>query len=307
MPKMNISRSITIDAPTTKIFQTLTDFSAWKVWSPWLISEPEAVVDVRPDGNSYSWEGKRIGSGDMSISGSKDNESIDYDLNFFKPWKSSSKVRFLLKPEGDQTKVTWIMDSSLPFFMFWMKKSMEAFVGMDYERGLRMLKEYVEKGEIDSQLEFKGESSYPGCKYIGITSEASIDQLGKLMSEDFGKLWSFFGDDHSNIAGDSFSIYHKWDMVGKQAKYTSGIPVKEIPTSLPDGIKSGEIPATKVHTLRHVGSYVHLGNAWTTLYSMQRNKEFKSAKGIHPFETYVNMPGQVPDKDLITDIHFPVK
>ena len=73
------------------------------------------------------------------------------------------------------------------------------------------------------------------------------------------------------------------------------------------GIKSGEIPATKVHTLRHVGSYVHLGNAWTTLYSMQRNKEFKSAKGIHPFETYVNMPGQVPDKDLITDIHFPVK
>jgi hypothetical protein len=40
---------------------------------------------------------------------------------------------------------------------------------------------------------------------------------------------------------------------------------------------------------------------------MQRAKEFKQKKGFHPFETYVNMPGEVPDTELITDIHFGIK
>jgi effector-binding domain-containing protein len=39
---------------------------------------------------------------------------------------------------------------------------------------------------------------------------------------------------------------------------------------------------------------------------MQRNKEFKYRKGIDPFEVYLNMPGEVPNEQLVTEIHFPV-
>jgi effector-binding domain-containing protein len=39
---------------------------------------------------------------------------------------------------------------------------------------------------------------------------------------------------------------------------------------------------------------------------MQRGKEFKHRKGIDPFEVYMNMPGQVSDEQLVTEIHFPV-
>jgi len=37
-----------------------------------------------------------------------------------------------------KTEVTWTTDSSLPFFLFWMKKSMEGFVGMKLARAPEM-------------------------------------------------------------------------------------------------------------------------------------------------------------------------
>ena len=130
--------------------------------------DPDATVDVAEGGKSYSWKGDLTGEGQMEILGEEANQWVDYDLLFLKPWKSKAKVRFEVEGQGDQTKVTWFMDSSLPFFLFFMKKSMTAMIGMDYERGLAMLKEYVEKGEVHSKLDFKGTQSFPGMQYIGI-------------------------------------------------------------------------------------------------------------------------------------------
>jgi len=307
MPKMNIKKSIHINTPIEKVYKTVSDFHSWVNWSPWLIAEPEAKVDVRKDGKYYSWEGNRIGSGNMNMLKETPPHMIDCDLTFLKPWKSKAKVHFVCQEENGGTNVSWTMNSSLPFFMFWMKKSMEAFVGSDYERGLNMLKEYIEQGKIDSKLEFQGESNFAGFNYIGIRTETTMEKLGPDMSSDLQKLWKIIEDQQENLNGESFSIYHKFDMVKKRVAYTSGIPVKTIPENLPAGILTGNIPATKVYTLRHIGSYKHLGNAWTTMYSMHRNKEIKLVKGIHPFESYVNIPGEVPDGELITDIRFAIK
>jgi uncharacterized membrane protein len=174
MPKTHVSKSINIDRSPDEIFKKLNDFNQWPQWSPWLICEPDARVEVAPDAKYYEWEGKRVGSGNMRIINEQPNGSIDYDLTFLTPWKSTAKVRFALEDTGESTKVTWIMDSSLPFFMFWMKKSMESFIGMDFDRGLNMLKEQVEDGTVNSKLEFIGEGSYPGCQYLGITRTCSM-------------------------------------------------------------------------------------------------------------------------------------
>ena len=181
---------------------------------------------------------------------------------------------------------------------------MESFIGMDFDRGLNMLKEYVEEGTVNSKLEFLGEGSYPGCQYLGIKRTCSMSDIGTSMSKDFESLWSYIGKDSDNLASESFSIYHKWDMRKQQVTYTSGVPLKDLPDDPPSGMITGKIPASPTYTLRHVGSYLHLGNAWSTLVAMQRAKEFKPKKGFHPFETYQNHPGQVPESKLITDIHF---
>jgi len=307
MAKLSISKSIQIDAPVEKVYQTVNDFNHWTAWSPWLIMEPEVQTEVSDDAKHYSWEGERVGSGNMTVLQETTNESVDYDLLFLKPWKSKAKIRFEMEPQGEGTQVRWLMDSKLPFYLFWMKKSMTAFIGMDYERGLHLLKDYVEDGEVHSDLDFKGFGNYPGCTYIGLQTVTAIKNVGPKMREDFTKIEDYLKDQKDLIDGNSFSIYHKWDMVKDQVRYTAGVPVKNIPQDLPDTMVSGTIPATRVYTLRHTGPYLHLGNAWSALNSMHRNKEFKMNKKIDPFEVYINLPGEVSENELITDIHFPVK
>lgn len=307
MPKMSIQRSVQVNAPVDKVFNTLNDFNSWTAWSPWLIMDPNAKVTIIEDAKYYEWEGERVGSGNMSIINEKENESIDYDLFFLKPWKSKAKVSFHTKSNGEHTDVTWTMDSSLPFFMFWMKRMMEAFVGMDYERGLNLLKDYVEHGEIKSKLDFRGEKQYKGCKYIGISQTCSKEDLGDQMSADFERLGTYFEDKQDLIAGNPFSIYAKWDMVKNWISYTSGFPVNEVPSDLPSGFITGNIPSTRAYELHHTGPYVHIGNAWSTLNNMARGKAFKWNKKIWPWEEYLNDPKETPADQLETTIYFPVK
>ncbi len=306
MPKMNVERSIMIDAPSEKIYAILNNFNEWQAWSPWLITEPEAKVTVSEDAKSYEWEGNRTGSGNMSITNESENSLIDYDLNFVKPWKSKAKVRFRLEPKDGGTEVAWGMDSSLPFFMFWMTKMMTAFISMDYDRGLRMLKEYVENGFVASKLDFKGESDFPGCDYIGIKSSCAIDQIGEQMMSDFGKLKEYLDANSDIKTGMAFTIYHKWNPAKNRVDYTGAWAVENLPDGVSEEFLTGSIPATKVHTVSHIGAYHHLGNAWSALYAMHRAKEFKPKKGIHPFEVYVSDPQQVEEKELITEINFAV-
>lgn len=308
MSKLNIQRSVTINSSADKIYNILSDFNEWRAWSPWLIQEPEAVVKVAEDTKSYTWEGKRVGSGAMRILTEKVNEFIDYDLIFLKPYKSKAKTSFELNAKGaESTEVIWRMDSPWPFFLFWMKKTMTNLIGMDYERGLNMLKDYAEDGKVHSELLFQGESDYPGCTYIGINADTTQATFKQQMSSDFEKLINFMSDKMELLETAGISIYHKWDMGKDRINYTAALPVKSVPDNLPTGVKVGNIPATKVYTVAHKGDYEHLGNAWSTLMSMQRNKDFKQNKKIPPFELYVNTPNETPKSELLTEIKFAVK
>ncbi len=307
MPAFHISRSITIDTSPEKVFSILNNLNTWKEWSPWLIMESGVDITVSEDNKYYEWKGKRVGSGNMKITDEEEHSSIDYDLNFLTPWKSEAKVRFILDEDGDHTKATWTMDSSLPWYMFWMVGMMDSWVGMDYERGLKMLKEYTETGEILSKLEWKGFSEFPGVKYVGVKNTCGFHELGDVMKADFGKLEVIRKNYPDLATGMGYTQYHDWNMKKKQATYSAFIGMKEIPRDVPEGFISGEIPETKVYTPRHLGKYDHLGNAWSTMMSMDRNKEFKKQKGVHPFEMYVSDPRETAEKDIITDVVFPVK
>lgn len=307
MPKFHVTKTIGIDAPVEKVYQNVSDLSFWKKWSPWLILDPKSEFNLSEDHKSYSWKGPRMGSGEMKVTDEKAPHRVSYDLKFLTPFKSRADVWINLETKDGGTEVTWSMDSSLPWFLFFMTKMMTAYLGMDFWRGLLLLKDLSETGEIHSRLEFKGKTEYPGCTYIGLKTSCSIDEVGSKMSEDFSKLSAIAQELKDAVSGKAFSIYHRWDVVRGRTTYTAAVPVKTIPAGLPAGIVSGEIPATPVNTVRHTGPYLHLGNAWGAQYSMQRNKEFKFNKKIDPFEVYENMPGEVPEKDLVTDVHFSVK
>ena len=306
MPALNVNRQLLINAPVDKVFHNIFDLGEWMNWSPWLIMDKNTNVSVAADKRSYAWEGNRIGSGNMKVVGHEENKFVKYDLNFLKPYKSHADVTISLSPAEGGTQVNWSMASSLPFFLFFMKKSMEAYIGNDFERGLRLLKDWSEDGRVHSQLNYLGVGEYPGCQYIGMKRSCQAVDASKYMTEDFTALMAYCQGNENTNSEACFSMYHEWDLIKGKVTYTAGVPVKSLPTPLPEGYISGSIPATKIYTLQRVGSYNHLGNAWATLYAMMRNKEFKYRKGIDAFETYGNSPRDTEPGKLITNIHFPV-
>ncbi len=336
MATMKIKEHINIKASPKKIFPILNDLNHWQSWSPWTIAEPEAEVKVSADGKSHTWDGKIIGAGELTIAGEVENESIAYDLNFLRPWKSKAKTHFTLskvdkaddkadnKGADEETTVTWSMESKLPFFLFWMKNSMENFVGMDYRRGLLMLKDLVENQDSLSHLEFVGEKNFAGLSYIGIQTKTSTAAIGESMAADFKRLQDFMsqqisqqkkGGASNNAPKTAFSIYHKWDFKKGETIYTAGVPFdptsnlnnKDIPEDIPQGFIKGKIPAHKTYSIEHKGPYRHIANAWSVQMMLQRGKVYQVDKRFSPFELYHNDPKNTKEKDLLTEVLVAMK
>lgn len=304
MPAFHVEKSVDIKSPPDVVYAFLSDFNNWPAWSPWLIIEPDAKVKVSAGGKQYTWEGKRTGSGEMKIQNENPPLRLDMLVTFFKPWKSTSAVWFELKPTTTGTLVSWCMDSSLPFFFFFMKKIMMAYIGMDYKRGLAMLKDQLETGSVPSALTFQGITNFSGCSYVGFRTSCSIDTMGERMKQDFDKLLNWIKD--TDLANNiPFSIYHKWDVVKNEVTYTSAFQVKSVPSTIPEGAITGSVPAVKVNSVIHTGSYKHLGNAWSAQYSMQQAKMFKWKKGVDPFEIYLTTFGSTAENEQVTEIQFP--
>ena len=305
MPKFNVSKTVLINAPLDKVRATVRDFQQWIKWSPWLIAEPECEVKYAEDGRSYSWDGKIVGSGEMAITNDEAVGEIHYALTFLKPWKSVSIVMIKFVERDGGVEATWTMDGSLPFFMFWMKPMMTAFVGMDFQRGLNMLKDYVETGTVPSVLEFTGKESFSGIRYFGVNRQCSIDEIGPIMTEDFQKLRTAFDENQLQPAGMPVVIYHKWNMTKGIVEYTVGLPVGPESSNAPAGLVSGEIPACDTYGVKHTGPYRHLGNAWSSGMAHGRAKVFAQNKKTAPFETYENDPQETDENELVTMIRFP--
>ena len=195
MPKFSVSRSIQIDRPVADVFATVRDFNTWNSWSPWMLMDPNAHSQVHGSGKEVgdknSWEGQRVGVGEIEHQAMKEPDRLEMGIRFLKPWKSTAQVEFDFESVGDggdATRVTWTMHSSLPFFMFFMKGMMMSMIGSDYDRGLKMLKDLLETGAVPSHLEFGGAVTYPGCQFIGRRRQARLEQLDTCMKEDFTRL-----------------------------------------------------------------------------------------------------------------------
>ena len=143
------SRSTVIQARAEHIVPLIEDFHQWARWSPWekldadlkkSFSGPEKGV-----GASYAWEGKKSGTGNMTLSESS-NSKLTIALNFLKPFQQSNVAEFAFAAEGEGTRVTWSMTGKKNFMskVMGLFMDMDKMIGKDFERGLADLKAQVE-------------------------------------------------------------------------------------------------------------------------------------------------------------------
>ena len=147
-----VERSKIMAAPPDVIFAQINNLQKWNDWSPWAKMDPNAKNSFSGpesgEGAVFGWSGNdKIGEGKMTITKSRPSEHVEYQLEFVKPMKDTGMSEFVLKPEGDRTKVTWAMFGTYQnFFQKAMctMMNMDAMLGPQFEAGLTSLKNIVE-------------------------------------------------------------------------------------------------------------------------------------------------------------------
>jgi hypothetical protein len=142
-----ITRSTTIAARPEVVFAHVNDFHKWDAWSPWAKLDPamKQTYEGPPAGVGaiYSWVGNDdVGEGRMTITQSRPSELVGIKLEFLKPFAQVNATEFALKPDGNQTAVTWSMNGTNNFMAkgFGLFMNLDKMVGGDFEKGLAQMK-----------------------------------------------------------------------------------------------------------------------------------------------------------------------
>jgi uncharacterized protein YndB with AHSA1/START domain len=149
--EFRVARTATISAPAPAVFAQVNDFHNWEEWSPWAKLDPAAKNSFEgpPAGTGaiFRWAGNnQVGEGRMTITESRPNELIRFNLEFFKPMAGTSTAEFTFKPEGNETTVTWSMTGNNNFIAkaMCLFMNMDKMVGGQFEKGLAAMKSIVE-------------------------------------------------------------------------------------------------------------------------------------------------------------------
>ena len=308
MPKYHVQRSIEIDASPQKVFDTIADYGTWTTWSPWLCLEPDADVSVSADssrvGSNYRWRGELVGEGEIEHLNLVRSELIEDEIRFIKPFRSTSQVSFDVQPVADRTRVTWHMRGSLPWFLFWMTKQIEVFIALDYDRGLKMLKQWVETGRVLSKTTIEGIEPVGPLRVLGVRTTGPMAEIGPLVEQSFRRAAELLGDGVCQYT--PMSVYHKFDMKQQVLDFTAGFAVPDSGEPVPAGLQPWSIPSKQALRVSHVGSYENLGNAWSAGNQYARYKKIKLSSDAG-YETYLNDPHTTDPAELRTDIFLLLK
>jgi hypothetical protein len=148
-----VDRTTKIAAAPADVFAQVNDFHKWEAWSPWAKLDPAAKVTFEgPEagqGAVMGWAGNdKVGEGKLTIVESRPSDLVTIKVDFVKPFEGTSTSQFDLKPEGDQTAVTWTMSDHHNFMekAFCLVMNGKKMIGKDMEKGLTQMKSVTEGG-----------------------------------------------------------------------------------------------------------------------------------------------------------------
>ncbi len=142
-----VERSISIEAPSEKIFAILNDFHLSQSWSPFEKKDPTMKRTfggaASGKGAVYEFDGnKEVGKGRLMITDTAPPSKITIALDMVEPFEAHNTVEFTLGANGDSTKVTWAMHGPQSYVMKVLSFFIDCdkMIGKDFEAGLVKLK-----------------------------------------------------------------------------------------------------------------------------------------------------------------------
>lgn len=106
------------------------------------------------------------------------------------------------------------------------------------------------------------------------------------------------------VTGPVMSLYHDNDYREKDADIECALPITGRITVTDPAIEIRTIPGGTHLTLIYQGAYSGLHEAWSRIFAYQEEKGYHIAGAGQ--ELYLNDPAEVPEEDLLTELHLPI-
>jgi hypothetical protein len=149
--EFSVSRSLRIAATPELLFSHINDLRAMNRWNPFVQQDPNLQgtysEPASGPGASYTFKGRRAGSGRIGITGGQPPSQVLMQLDMTAPMEGHNRIEFTLKPvDAGQTEVTWAMSGCGNFIskVMCVFFSMDKMVGKPFEQGLQQLKTLAE-------------------------------------------------------------------------------------------------------------------------------------------------------------------
>jgi effector-binding domain-containing protein len=231
----------------------------------------------------------------------KRHSRLAMQLEFLEPDMPNARIEFDIEQAAGHCMLNWHMYGEPPCAM---DATILNRVSMDCERGLAMLKEYIERGEVLSSVSIDGLCELARQDYVGISNRSMLRELPPEMQADFDKLYTLFRENDWPLDVIPFSIYHA--MQSSDTKFVSAIPVSTIPADLAEPFTTGSITIARGFRVTHTGAYENLGNAWSAAIRAAYLHGHKPLTGPVGIERYHNDHETLPAAQLITEVIVPV-
>jgi effector-binding domain-containing protein len=306
----DIKRDIVINASNDVVFNNVSHYAEFPKWSPWQELDPNMKTNLEGTdgtvGAKYSWEGNdKVGSGSMTIAKLEPGKTVEHNLEFLKPFKSSSYTYVTIEPADGGQKVTWGMKGESGFvsriFMTLMG-GMDKMVGSDYEKGLKKLKALSEAGGSTAATYTVTETEWAAKTCLSIRKEVAFADIPNFFETHLPKMAEAIGKAGAR-QGIPLGVYYVYDEANKKTDMAVAIPYEGAKVVSKE-YKGLSLPAQKAYVIDYYGEY---GDKMMPAYDAM-NAKLKELGRDNPdlvIEEYVGDPMVEKDPSkVLTKIYF---
>lgn len=306
--KYHVERSAYMKADKMVVYNLVSYLEKWDLWEVWN-KQMDSTLTYTLTGKDgevgvvRSWTGKKLGQGDLSITGLVPGQEVDYTLAF-QNGRMKSEGKFLIEPAGDSCKVTWTNNGDLGYnpIARYMGLFMSKMLGPDFDKGLANMKKIAEERASWPNIE---EKQMPEMIAVLLKDSAGPADYKSVMGKGYGELFAFIKSKGLKQSGSPFAIYLRWDSATQFSVMNFGIPVDKLEKGA-GRVWGEQLPAQNVVMAYYFGPYDKIAKTYYILDQYIRESGKQVVGG--PWEIYVTSP--MTEKDSTkweTDVLFPVK
>lgn len=152
-PQFSLEREIVIARPVQQVFDYIRPMKNQEHYNKWVMTDPGMKKSFSGTdgtvGAVYSWDSKngQVGKGAQEIVKIADNQRIDYEIRFEKPFQNTSQAYLTTEPAGEgQTRVRYgfIGENAYMMRVMHVLLNLKKVLGKDMQTTLERLKAKLE-------------------------------------------------------------------------------------------------------------------------------------------------------------------